>query len=77
MTAKVKSRLPMLLGEKRARISDVCRETGISRTTLTALYYEKGKGIYFDVLVKLCTYFNCNVGDILEVANGSDANAKH
>lgn len=77
MTAKVKSRLPMLLGEKRARISDVCRETGISRTTLTALYYEKGKGIYFDVLVKLCAYFDCNVGDILEIANGSDTNAKH
>lgn len=77
MQTKVKSRLPMLLGEKRARISDVCRETGISRTTLTALYYDKGKGIYFDVLEKLCVYFDCNVGDILGLANGGGEDASH
>lgn len=77
METKVKSRLPLLLGEKRVRISDVCRETGISRTTLTALYYDKGKGIYFDVIEKLCDYFDCNVCDILEIARGNCENASH
>jgi len=77
MQTKVKSRLPILLGEKRTRISEVCRKTGISRTTLTALYYDKGKGIYFDVLEKLCVYFDCNVGDILGLANGGGEDASH
>ena len=61
-----------LLGEKKLKISDVARETGISRTTLTALYYGKGEAISYKVLGTLCDYLDCGIGDILtlqEVAN--------
>lgn len=55
-----------LLGERLLKISKVSEETGISRTTLTNLYYRRNRKISFDVLDKLCEYLNCNVGDIIE-----------
>ncbi len=64
----VKSNLSTLLGTKRIRISDVARDTKISRTTLTALYYDKGEAVSFRVLETLCNYLNCEIGDILTVS---------
>lgn len=66
MIEPIKSKFSTILGVKRLRISDVSRNTGISRTTLTALYYGRGESISYKVLGKLCKYLNCNVGDILE-----------
>lgn len=54
-----------ILGEKRMKISDVSRETGISRSTLTAIYYQNNKAISFEVLNKLCDLFNCSVGELI------------
>lgn len=65
MTALVNNRLSELLGKRREKITDLARKTGISRTTLTKLYYQEGAAISFDVLRKLCLHFNCSVGDIL------------
>lgn len=72
MVTKIKCRLSSLLGERKLKISDVTRDTGISRTTLTALYYEKGDGISYRVLKELCVYLNCSVGDIFQVQKGDD-----
>ena len=49
-----------------ASISTISRKTGISRTTLTALYKNSSSSISFDVLEKLCAYFNCQVKDIIK-----------
>ena len=65
MACKVSNRFSTLLGENRLSISDVSRQTGISRTTLTNLYYGKGAAISFSVLAQLCEFFNCDIGDIL------------
>lgn len=65
MTASVNNRLSEILEKRRIKITDLARETGISRTTLTQLYYRRGSGISFDVLHKLCLYFNVSAGDIL------------
>lgn len=65
MTTEVTSRLAVLMGERKKKISDVSRETGISRTTLTHLYYGDNQAISFEVLNKLCNYFQCDVGEIL------------
>ena len=40
--------LAAIMGERRLKISKVAADTGISRTTLTALYYDYGKGVQFD-----------------------------
>lgn len=55
-----------LLGERLLKISKVADETGISRTTLTNLYYRRSTAITFDVLNKLCEYLNCQITDIME-----------
>ncbi len=54
------------MGERKVKIADVARAIGVNRNTITLLYYEKAKRIDFEVLDKLCQYFNCSVGDILE-----------
>lgn len=48
------------------KISKISEDTGISRTTLTNLYYRRCTAISFEVLDKLCTYLNCGVEDIVE-----------
>jgi len=42
------------------------RETGITRKTLTKLYDGEGKGIEYETLNALCSYFQCGVADLLE-----------
>lgn len=32
---------------------------------LCALNWDKGKGVQFNTLDKLCQYFNCNISDLL------------
>jgi len=59
------NKFSLLLAERLLKVSDVSRDTGISRTTLTALYYRKNAGIQFDTLDRLCKYFNCNIEEII------------
>ena len=50
--------LAVLLAQRRLTISKVSQDTGISRTTLTALTGGRAKGIQFDTLNALCQYLN-------------------
>lgn len=52
------------IGKKRTTISEVARNTGISRTTLTNIYYNKNKMISYDVIIRLCEYFDCGISDM-------------
>jgi putative transcriptional regulator len=58
-----------LLGERKMKISDVARDTGINRGTLTRLYYETAERVDLDVLDQLCTYFEVELPDLLERTN--------
>ena len=63
----IKVRLSELMGLHKVKsFSYLEKETGITRKTLTKLYDGEGKGIDYDTLDKLCKYFGCTVGDILE-----------
>lgn len=63
---KVKTRLPHLMAEKRMNnISELARETGLTRITLTKLYNDEITRIEFETIAKLCHYFNCDVKDLL------------
>jgi putative transcriptional regulator len=61
----IKCRLSVLLGERKLKIADVARETGINRGTLTRLYYETAERIELDVLDRLCAYFACEVQELI------------
>jgi len=54
------------MGEKRVRIIDVARATGISRNMLAKRYYDRAKRVELPDLARLCQYFGCPVGDLLE-----------
>lgn len=62
----MKSELLVIMAKRRKKISQLSKETGISRTTLTSLCYDKAKGVTFDVLDKLCIALECSVGDIFK-----------
>lgn len=62
----VRNRFSTVLGEKRVRIAAISRDTGISRTTLTNLYYDRNCVITFSVIGKLCDYLHCGITDIIE-----------
>lgn len=55
-----------LLGERKLKISDVARDTGINRGTLTRLYYETAERVELVVLDKLCEYLGVDLPELLE-----------
>lgn len=62
----IKCHLARLMGEKKMKIMDVARETGLNRNTVTLLYKETAQRIDLDVIDKLCNLFECEVQDLLE-----------
>ena len=60
------NRLPLLLAEKRLKVADAVRETGISKTTLHKIYNDQSTRIDFDTIDKLYEYLDVKVGDIFE-----------
>lgn len=63
----IKCNLSRIMGERRLKVSDLARETGINRGTITRLYNETAIRVDFNVLEALCRYFECQVGDLIEV----------
>ncbi|MBP7179167.1 MAG: helix-turn-helix transcriptional regulator [Moraxellaceae bacterium] len=58
-------RLHLLMAERRINISELHRETGISRTLLSLMYKDEVSRIDIESLDKLCDFFDCDVADIL------------
>jgi putative transcriptional regulator len=62
----IKCHLSRLMGERKLKISDVARDTGLHRNTITLLYQETSARIDVDALNKLCEYFGVGVADLFE-----------
>jgi putative transcriptional regulator len=62
----LKCHLSKVMGEKRLKIADVARETGINRGTITRMYNETATRVEIDVINILCRYLNIKVGDLYE-----------
>ena len=54
------------MGEKKLKIADVARATGLHRNSVTLLYKETANRVDLDAMDKLCQYFQCGVGDLFE-----------
>jgi len=65
-----------LLGERKLKISDVARDTGINRGTLTRLYYETTERVELDVLEQLCEYFQIDLPELLTRVTSSEEKDK-
>ena len=62
----IRCHLARLMGERKLKIVDVAKETGLNRNTVTLLYKETAQKIDLEALEKLCELFDCEVGDLLE-----------
>ncbi|MED5841482.1 helix-turn-helix transcriptional regulator, partial [Streptococcus anginosus] len=49
----MKNNLRVILAKQRKKVSDVAKATGISKTTLTSLYYERTKNPETATLLKV------------------------
>ncbi len=63
----LKCNLSKIMGEKRLKIADVARDTGINRGTITRIYNEEATRIELDVVEKLCQYLDIEVGELYEL----------
>lgn len=62
----IRCHLARLMGERKMRISNVMREIGLNRTTITLLYKKTALKVDLGTLDKLCELFDCQVGELLE-----------
>lgn len=67
----VKCHLSRLMGERKLKIIDVARDTGLHRNTVTLLYQETATRVDLDAIERLCRYFNVSVGDLFEIIDES------
>ena len=58
-------RLSTILGEKRLKVADVQRGTGLTRDTLRKLYYDQSRRVDYEVLEKIMQYLDCSLEDLL------------
>jgi len=62
----IKCKLSVLMGERKLKISDVERATGLHRNSITLLYKETANRVELETIEKLCIFFNCEVSDLFE-----------
>ena len=62
----IRCHLSRLMGERKLKVIDVARETGLHRNTITLLYKETASRVDLETMDKLCALFECEVGDLFE-----------
>ncbi|MDP3348257.1 MAG: helix-turn-helix transcriptional regulator [Hydrogenophaga sp.] len=67
----IKCHLSRLMGERKLKISDVARDTGLHRNTVTLLYQETATRVDLDAINVLCKYFDVDVGQLFEFFDDS------
>lgn len=62
----IKCHLSRMMGDKKLKVVDVARETGIHRGMVTRLYDETAVRIDLETMNALCRFFECEVGKLFE-----------
>lgn len=58
-------KLSTILGEKRLKMSDLVRLTGVSKTTIHGMYHDRVTRIDYGVMNKICNALKCDLSEIL------------
>lgn len=69
----IKCHLSRLMGERKLKIADVARNTGLHRNTITLLYDETAARVDIEAMDRLCAYFGIPVGELFEYQASDDA----
>lgn len=62
----IRCHLSRMMGERKLKIIEVARQTGIHRNMITILYKETATRVDLDTIDCLCRFFDCQVGDLFE-----------
>lgn len=62
----IRNRLAVLLAERGLKITQVAKDTGISRNTITSTSQNDGKMIQLETIDVLCQYLNVTPGEFFE-----------
>lgn len=65
-------RLSALLGERRIKVADVVRDTGIARATVDRYYYDTVQSYDREVLDKLCAYLKIDLPTLIQYVRQPD-----
>lgn len=60
------------MGEKRLKMSDVSRDTGINPGTIRRIFNETATRVELNVVETLCEYLKIEVGDLYELTKKSN-----
>ena len=72
----VKCKLEDLLWSKKLKMADVVKMTGISKTTIHAMYHDRVTKIDYGVIDRLCKALDCGISDLLEYLPDADETGK-
>ena len=59
------SNLAVLLAERKLKVANLVRSTGINKSTLHKLYNDESVRIDFETIDKICIALDVGVGDLL------------
>ena len=62
----IKCHLSRLMGERKLRIAEVAKLTGLHRNMLTLLYRETAVRVELDAIDQLCRHLKVSVGELFE-----------
>lgn len=65
----LKNNLSAIMGAKRIKIYELEKISGISRSTITRLYYNQTNTVSFNTIGNICKALNCTPGDLFEVVD--------
>lgn len=63
----LKCHLSKIMGEKRLKMSDVSRDTGINPGTIRRMFNETATRVELNVVETLCEYLKIEVGNLYEL----------
>lgn len=61
----IKSNLAVLLAERKMRVADLVKETGINKSTLYKLYNDESVRIDFETIDKICLALDIGIEELL------------
>lgn len=65
----LKNKLSALMGAKRIKIYELAEMSGVSRSTIFRLYYDKTNTISFATIENICKALECTPNDLFEVVD--------
>lgn len=69
-------RLPELLEERNISRTRLCKDLDLQRTNVNRYYRNEYQRVDRDLIVKLCEYLHCEVGDLFEIRERDEKETK-